>query len=67
MPKLKTHKGAAARYKATGTGKLLRMKRHSSHLRRKKPKEVKRLFSTEVEVSPSQKRRVRTLLPSLKR
>lgn len=36
MPKLKTHKGAAARFKISGTGKLLRMKGHRSHLRRKK-------------------------------
>ena len=37
MPKLKTHKGAKARIHVTGTGKLLRRKRMSSHLRRKKP------------------------------
>ena len=30
MPKLKTHKGAAKRFKKTGTGKV---KRHHSHLR----------------------------------
>ena len=40
MPKLKTHKGAKARIHVTGTGKLLRRKRMSSHLRRKKPKKV---------------------------
>ena len=67
MPKLKTHKGAAARYKVTGAGKLMRMKRHSSHLRRKKPKDVRRQYATKVPVSPSQHRRVRTLVPSLDR
>ena len=41
MPKLKTHKGAAARFKISGTGKLLRMKGHRSHLRRKKSNKVK--------------------------
>jgi large subunit ribosomal protein L35 len=30
MPKLKTHKGAAKRFKKTATGKV---KRHHSHLR----------------------------------
>jgi large subunit ribosomal protein L35 len=67
MPKLKTHKGAAARYKATGTGKLLRMKRHSSHLRRKKPKDVRGQYDAKLPVSPTQRRRVRTLVPTLKR
>ena len=67
MPKLKTHKGAAARYKATGTGKLMRMKRHSSHLRRKKPKDVRRSFSAKLAVSATQRRRVLTLVPSLRR
>ena len=42
MPKLKTHKGAKARIHVTGSGKLMRRKRMSSHLRRKKPKKVTR-------------------------
>ena len=67
MPKLKTHKGAAARYHLTGTGKLLRRKRNSSHLRRKKPKSVKALYDTKVPVSPTQRRRIRTLIPNLGR
>ena len=66
MPKLKTHKGAAARFKQSGGGKLLRMKRHASHLRRKKPKDVRRLYHDTVEASPSQSRRIRKLLPYLK-
>lgn len=44
MPKLKTHKGAAARFRKTGTGKIVRMKGHRSHLRRKKANRTKRLF-----------------------
>jgi large subunit ribosomal protein L35 len=36
MPKLKTHKGAAKRFRLTKNGKLLRMKIGGSHLRRKK-------------------------------
>lgn len=39
MPKLKTHKGAKARIHVTGSGKLMRRKRMSSHLRRKKTEE----------------------------
>ncbi|MCK4721829.1 MAG: 50S ribosomal protein L35, partial [Dehalococcoidia bacterium] len=44
MPKLKTHKGAKRRFHVTGTGKILRMKGGKSHLRRKKPGRVTRLY-----------------------
>ena len=63
MPKLKTHKGAAARFRVTGTGKLVRMKGHRSHLRRKKPASVRRSFSKKIPVSPADVRTVRKLLP----
>jgi large subunit ribosomal protein L35 len=36
MPKLKTHKGTAKRFRLTKRGKLMRMKAGRSHLRRKK-------------------------------
>jgi large subunit ribosomal protein L35 len=32
MPKLKTHRGAAKRFKKTGTGKIKRNKAYKSHL-----------------------------------
>jgi large subunit ribosomal protein L35 len=63
VPKLKTHKGSARRFRITGTGKLRRMKGHRSHLRRKKPSNVRRLYSQKLEVSPSDEKRVRKLLP----
>ncbi len=63
MPKLKTHKGAAARFRITGTGKLLRMKGHRSHLRRKKSASARRLFSKKLAVSAGDARRVTRLLP----
>jgi large subunit ribosomal protein L35 len=64
MPKIKTHKGAQARYGVTGSGKLVRMKRHSSHLRRKKPKAVRGDYDAKLPVSPTQRRRVLTLVPA---
>ena len=67
MPKLKTHKGAAARFTVSGTGKLLRMKRHSSHLRRKKPKDVRGQYDAKIPLSPGQHKRIRALVPSLHR
>ena len=63
MPKLKTHKGAASRFRLTRNGKLLRMKRHRSHLRRKKPARVKRLFSQKVDVAKADVGRIKLLLP----
>jgi large subunit ribosomal protein L35 len=36
MPKLKTHKGTAKRFRLTKHGKVMRMKAGRSHLRRKK-------------------------------
>lgn len=63
MPKLKTHKGSARRFRITGTGKVRRMKGHRSHLRRKKPANVRRLYSKKLEVAPGDEKRVRKLLP----
>ena len=63
MPKLKTHKGAAKRFKVSGSGKLLRMKGLRSHLRRKKPNKVKRLYSGKLPVSAADVPKLKTLLP----
>ena len=64
LPKLKTHKGAKARYGVTGTGKLVRMKRHSSHLRRKKPKDVTGTYDAKLPVDSTQRKRVLKLVPA---
>ena len=63
MPKLKTHKGAKKRFKVSGSGKLLRMNGMSSHLRRKKPKRVKRLYDSKLPVSDADVPRLKKLLP----
>ena len=63
MPKLKTHKGAKKRFKVSGSGKLLRMKGMSSHLRRKKPKRVKRLYDSKLPVRDADDPRLKKLLP----
>ena len=65
MPKMKTHKGAARRYRVSGSGKLLRMKRHSSHLRRKKPRSVTRTYSDTVTASAGSRKKVMKLVPRL--
>jgi large subunit ribosomal protein L35 len=66
--KLKSHKGTSKRFSMTGSGKLMRTKVGKSHLRRKKSKRVKALFS---EMLPVQgrgiKKRVNRLAPYLKK
>ncbi len=63
MPKLKTHKGAKARIHVTGTGKLMRRKRMSSHLRRKKPKKVRRQYEGKRLVNAVDVKRLKVLVP----
>ncbi len=68
MPKIKTYKGAAKRFKYTGTGKLMRTKIGKSHLRRKKSKRVKRQFAEMHEVTDTaSQKRVQKLAPYLKK
>ena len=63
MPKLKSHKGAAARFGVTGSGKLRRMKGARGHNRRKKPARVRRLYSRHLAVSASDQLMVERMLP----
>lgn len=63
MPKLKTHKGAKARFRLSGTGKLLRTKGGKSHLRRKKPATARRLYDNKLPVHKADAKRLRRLLP----
>lgn len=63
MPKMKTHKGAKARFHVTGTGKILRRRIGSSHLRRKKPKKVRRTYASKIPMSGADKQRIKRLIP----
>ena len=64
MPKVKTYKAAAKRFKYTGSGKLMRTKIGKSHLRRMKSKRVRRMFDEMHQVTaPGAKKRVRKLMP----
>jgi large subunit ribosomal protein L35 len=67
MPKMKTHKATAKRFKVTGRGKLRRLKQRRSHLRRKKSKRVRRSFSKDLPVAKAEHKRVRRLLHLRKR
>lgn len=63
MPKLKTHKGAKSRFHVTGSGKIMRTKVGKSHLRITKSKRAKRLYDETIPISPSDKTRIKRLLP----
>ena len=63
MAKMKTHRGAAKRFKRTGTGKLKRHKAYKGHLTGKKsPKRVRNLRKSAI-VSKGDQRRIDSLLP----
>jgi len=63
MPKLKTHKGAKSRFHITGSGKIMRMKGGKSHLRRRKSKRSKGLFDEMIPLHPSDRIRIKRLIP----
>jgi large subunit ribosomal protein L35 len=60
---MKTHKGAARRFKITGSGKIMRTKHMKSHFRRRKSPRVKRMFDRMFPLDSTQEGNVRKLLP----
>jgi large subunit ribosomal protein L35 len=64
MPKLKTHKGAAKRFKKTGTGKFTRSKAFKQHILTSKSRSRKRSLRGTVAVSPSDQAKLRLMLPN---
>ncbi len=66
MPKIKTHKATAKRFRLTGTGKIVRLKARRSHLRRKKAKRVLRSYDRKIEVeAKGMKKHIERLAPYL--
>ncbi len=63
MPKLKTHRGAAKRFKKTGTGKIKRTQAFRRHILTSKPKKRKRHLRGMEIVSPADARKLRRMLP----
>jgi large subunit ribosomal protein L35 len=62
MPKMKTHRGAAKRFKVTGTGKILRRKAFRDHLLEHKPTRRTRRLGREAEVTGGDRKHVQRLL-----
>ena len=62
MPKMKTHRGAAKRFRVTGRGKLRRKKAYHSHLFSKKSPKRLRSLKRETDVSEADSRKVRRII-----
>ena len=63
MPKLKTHKGAAKRFRPTATGKIKRGHSHARHILTKKTNKRKRQLDIDTLVSEGDQKRVEAMLP----
>ena len=63
MPKIKTNRGAAKRFKTTGTGKIVRNKAFSSHILTKKTSKRKRNLRKSGLVDATNKKHISRLIP----
>ena len=63
MPKIKTNRAAAKRFKKTGTGKLKRNKAYKSHILTKKSPKTKMNLRKSAIVSDGDAKRIAQLLP----
>ena len=63
MPKLKTHRGAAKRFKKTGTGKILRASAFKRHILTSKTTKVKRHMRKKREVAHQDAAKLNRMLP----
>jgi large subunit ribosomal protein L35 len=63
VPKLKTHKSAAKRFKITGTGRVLRPKAWGNKKRLAKSARTKRTYARFFETPPAATKLAKKLLP----
>ncbi len=63
MPKMKTNRGAAKRFKKTGTGKIKRSKAFTSHILTKKSTKRKRNLRKSGLVDAANAKSIRKILP----
>ena len=64
MPKIKTNRAAAKRFKKTGTGKYKFRKSHASHILTKKTTKRKRSLRLDQIICKSDEKEVKRLLPN---
>ena len=65
MPKMKTSRAAAKRFKTTGTGKLKRAKAYKSHILTKKTTKRKRNLRKSTIPDPTNAQNMKKILPYL--
>ncbi|MBM4300358.1 MAG: 50S ribosomal protein L35 [Deltaproteobacteria bacterium] len=65
MPKIKTHRGAAKRFKATGKGRLKHKQPYHSHILTSKTAKRKRQLRQAAYLSGAETKSLRRLLPYL--
>jgi large subunit ribosomal protein L35 len=63
MPKMKTHKGAAKRFRFTGSGKPIHVQGRRGHFRRRKPTRLLQKLDRLKAVDSTSERMIRTALP----
>jgi len=63
MPKIKTHRGAAKRFKLTKSGKVKRHKAYKGHILTKKSAKRKRHLRKGTTLTPADEKRIKKLLP----
>ncbi len=63
MPKLKTHKGAAKRFRLTATGKVKRGHSHARHILTKKTAKRKRQLDIDSMVAEPDQKPTKRMLP----
>ncbi len=64
MPKIKTNRSAAKRFKKTGTGKFVYEKSHASHILTKKSRKRKRSLRKTHLIDKTNERSLRLLMPN---
>ena len=65
MPKMKTHRGAAKRFKRTGTGKLTRARANKQHILTKKSSKRKRKLRQTTLIEGVDAKRIKQMVPTL--
>ena len=63
MPKMKSHSGAAKRFKMTGTGKITRQKANKQHILTKKTTKRKRGLRQDDLITAADTPRVKKMIP----
>lgn len=64
MPKIKTHRGAAKRFKITGTGRIKRRKAYKSHLLTSKSAKRTRRLRQGAIIEKANSNKINKLLPN---